>query len=359
MNMSSFSIPLCKPYLDGTEQKYVMEALKSGHHAHGPFNKRFEELFASFLGVKHAITLNSCTSALELALRANKIRGDVIIPSFTFPATANAVLTAGATPVIVDIRSEDRGIDPAMLEANITYNTEAVIVVHFGGMPCDIGAVKKICDERGLLLIEDSAETLGAKYHGKQAGSFGIGCFSFFPTKIISTGEGGMLTTDDDQLAERVKTLSSHGIGKKENAWARVATMPGSNYRMSNINAAIGVAQMEKVHILINLRQQWAKVFDRYLQDLFQTQNILENRTHVYQMYTVICDDRDVWLQRLRDNGIEASVHFTPPLHKQKQYKSNIPCPIANFVSDHILTLPMYPSMDATSLVRKIRNAYK
>jgi len=205
-------IPLCLPDITKKEIDTVSNVLSSGWLAHGEYNKKFEESFSSMLGVKNSITMNSCTSALEIALKASGVTQEVIIPSMTFVATANAVITTGCTPVFCDVNLATRNVTATDILAAISPRTEAVIVVHYAGQPCNMDEISDLCERKSLLLIEDSAETLGAAWNGKQAGSYGIGCFSFFPTKNITTAEGGIFTTNDNDLAERARALISHGI---------------------------------------------------------------------------------------------------------------------------------------------------
>ena len=241
-------IPLCIPYVGQEELDAVREVLESGWYAVGPKNKEFEDQFRELIGVKHAISMNSCTSCLQLAIECNNITGEVILPSFTFVASANSIITAGAVPVFVDIDPDTYCIDPDKIEEAITEKTEAIMPVHWGGQAADMTRIMKIAQKYNLKIIEDSAETLSGTHKGKQVGSYGVGCFSFFPTKNVTTGEGGMLTTDDDELAEHVRTMIGHGISKstfqreKEiRPWFRSAKRVGYNFLLSNILAAIGV----------------------------------------------------------------------------------------------------------------------
>jgi perosamine synthetase len=315
-------------------------------------------MFAEKIGVNHAITMNSCTSALEIALKASDIKGEVIIPSFTFIATANAVINSNCTPVFCDVSLDTRNVTPQSITACITKNTKAVIVVHYAGQPCKMDEIKSLCDKHSLLLIEDSAETIGARWKGKQAGSYGIGCFSFFPTKNITTAEGGMFTTNDKSLADRAKAMISHGIiksDKKNKPWHREATYAGHNYRMSNPLAAIGVVQLKKLDRLNNRRKEIAKIYDSYFTsntDYFKPPRVDADAEHVYQMYTISVVNekyRDSLVEYLNSMEIGASVHFDPPLHKQKLYsqyiKSNTNLPNTITLSKTLISLPIYPSM--------------
>lgn len=353
------NIPLCIPSISDAELDLAREALTSGWLAHGPFNHKFEHAFAEYLGVKHAITLNSCTSALFLALKAQDISGEVILPSFTFVASANAVVTAGAVPVLVDIDYDTCNILPAAIEAAITPRTEAIMPVHFAGQPCLMDAISEIASRHGLALIEDSAETLGATFAGRQAGTFGAGCFSFFPTKNLTTGEGGMLTTDNGALAARVRVLASHGVPKttyereKEALpWYRSAVEPGYNFRLSNVLAAVGYAQMGRLDAMNARRQQLAAAYSARLADIeaIALPVVHPQATHVYQMYTVKLKqgDRDRFVQELRKLGVGASVHFDPPVHHSLWYRQQShphDLSVTECVAARIVTLPMYPDM--------------
>ena len=355
----SVSVPLCRASLGAEELELVAEVLRSGWLAHGPMNKRFEELFAAFLGVRHAVTMNSCTSALELAVKGLGLGGEVILPSFTFVASANALVTTGCTPVFVDVDHATRNVTAQAIEAAITPRTEAVLVVHYAGLSCDMDAIAEVAGRHGLAIIEDSAETIGGTCRGRVAGSLGVGCFSFFPTKNITTGEGGMLTTNDDALAARVRALCAHGISKdtldrqaQARPWRRDASLAGHNYRLSNILAALGVAQMGKVGRLNASRRALAALYAAQLADAPLGLPVEpEGFEHVYQMYTVTVPGarRDEVLTARRGNGVEASVHFDPPVHLHAYYREHFPAaaplPVTEDLAASIMTLPMFPDM--------------
>lgn len=360
--MNKRQVPLCRPSIKEEEIKAVVEVLQSGWLAHGEYNHRFEEAFAKLLGVPHAITMNSCTSALEVALQVAGIRGEVIVPSMTWVATANAVVNSGATPVFCDVDRPTRNVTTELIEPQITPNTEAIICVHYGGQPCQMDRIVSLCEKHHLLLIEDSAETLGATWHAKQAGSFGIGCFSFFPTKNITTGEGGMLTCRDLEFASKVRALISHGISnttfareKMAKPWLRAAEIAGHNYRMPNFLAALGYHQLLRLEELNRKRVALANRYNALLEPLspiVQTPVIAEGATHVYQMYTIEVRNglRDIVIQYLRDYGIGASVHFDPPVHLQPYYLFNYKngsgmLPVTEQLAEELITIPMYPDM--------------
>lgn len=366
--MTQNKIPLAFPQIEQEEKEAVLKVLESGWLTHGEYNQKLERDFADFIGVKHAITMNSCTSALEISLKAHDITKEVIIPSFTFVATANAVVTAGAIPVFCDVDIETRNTSAEHIELSITPNTEAVIVVHFGGQPCAMDDIVALCDKYGLLLIEDSAQTIGATWQGKQAGSFGIGCFSFFPTKNITTGEGGIVTCEDDTIAQKIRTLIAHGISptafareKAQKPWFRSATMAGHNFRMSNILAAIGYYQLKKLNKMNDKRKALADQYDKDIKRRnlpIKTSKTQRGATHVYQMYTVQVDpaNRDTLVHEMRRNGVEASVHFDPPVHLQQYYQEHYPdhrpLPNTEILAKSLMTLPLYPDLTRQEIDR-------
>jgi perosamine synthetase len=357
----SRTVPLARPSITDKDIDLVAEALRSGWLAHGSYNERFEEAFAEYVGVPHAVCMNSCTSALEVALEVAGIKGEVVIPSFTWVATANAVVNTGGTPVFCDVDISTRNTNAEMIAACITPKTEAIIVVHYGGQPCPMDAIVRLCDDHGLLLIEDSAETIGATWRGGQAGSFGIGCFSFFPTKNITTGEGGMLTCKDADFAEAVRIRVSHGVTgttlareRKQKPWLRAATVSGHNFRMPNPLAALGYSQLLRLDEMNARRIDLASQYDAHLGGIPQVvaPSVARGATHVYQMYTVLVDPvlRDPVLCYLRERGIGASVHFDPPVHLQPFYRGapgiRQALPNTDRLRQELITLPIYPDME-------------
>lgn len=366
-------IPLCKAYIDERELKAVKEVLESGWLCHGSKNEEFEKLFADYIGIKHAISMNSCTSALFLSILGQGITGEVILPSFTFVATVNAVINAGAKPVFADIDYNTCNITAEAIEKKITDKTEAIMVVHFGGQSCQMDPIMELSQKNNFIVIEDSAETLGGEYKNKRTGSFATGCFSFFPTKNITTGEGGMFTTNNDNLADRVKSLIGHGIStstsereKSAEPWIRCANMAGFNFRMSNILGAIGVQQMNKLNDINVRRRECANILNEQLADIEEIDLPVEheNCKHVYQMYTIKLNgvNRNKFVLKLREKGIGASVHFNPPVHMQKYYQNkwngNIKLPVTEKVASSIATLPMYPQLTLPEL-KKISSLVK
>ena len=359
-------IPLCKALIGDEEISAVNEVLKSGWLTHGLKTTEFEERFAEYINVRHAIAMNSCTSALFLAILGNGISGEVLVPSFTFVASVNAILTAGAKPVFVDINYEDCNVNPDQLETYLTPNTRAIMVVHYAGQCCDMDKISDFSKKHNLIIIEDSAETLGGTFKGRASGSWGIGCYSFFPTKNITTGEGGMLTTQDDDMAQTIRALIGHGIQKSTQQrqreklpWFREASLAGFNFRMSNILATLGVEQMKRLERMNEARRGHSF----YLMDKLSNVDEIdlpmefENRKHVFQMFTIkVGRYRDELVHYLKKRGVEASVHFDPPVHKQRMYRQYIRCPLpmTEQVANSILTLPMFPEITRNDLDRMI-----
>ena len=352
-------IPLCKPSIDNNELKIITKSLKTPWLTHGPYNLKFEKLFSDKFKIPYSLSMNSCTSALECAIKCQDLKGEIIIPSFTWVSTANAILNAGCKPVFADIELNSRNIDPASIIKNITKRTVAIIIVHFSGLPCDMEKITKICKKYKLRLIEDSAETLGATYKKKYTGSFGLGCFSFFPTKNITTTEGGMLTTNSKKEFDHVKKLIAHGIDKslKKKPWHRIASIAGHNYRMPNHLAALGVSQLRKLKKFNSERQLIAKKYNNFFQNypnVFKTQTIDKRFFHSYQMYSVLVKKelRDNLIKYLIKNKIEASCHFDPPLHKQKYLNKYNRFKLKNteYLSKTIVTLPIYPGLKVNEL---------
>ncbi len=362
-------IKLCIPDIGEEELALTREVLQSGWLAHGPYNHKFEEAFADYIGVKHAISCNSCTSALFAAVDALGIGGEVIVPSFSWVATANIVVTNGATPIFADIEYDSCNIDPAAIEAAITPRTEAIIPVHFGGQMADMDPIMAIAEKHGLAVIEDTAETIGGTYKGRQAGSIAIGCYSFFPTKNMTTGEGGMLTTNDDALNRKVRALIAHGMDsstfqreKAATPWYRNAVMAGHNFRMPNAAAAMGYVQLGKLDAMNARRRKHAARMIEALSDIEELDLPREqaDRHHVYQMFTVKLArgiDRDGFVRRLNEMGIGASVHFYPPIHEQEYYRQ-FPrmrphdLSVTEDVSRRIVSLPMYPGLSDAQVER-------
>lgn len=351
-------VPLCLPSINDEDTELVSNVLKSGWIAHGEYNEKFEQAFADYVGSNYALSLNSCTSALELALWLNDIKGEVLIPSFTWNATGNVVCLQDATPVFVDVDLNTFNMSLEDAEAKINNRTEAIIIVHYAGLCADIQGFRNLAQKYGLLLIEDSAEALGAEINGVQAGSGGNGCFSFYPTKNITTCEGGMLTLNTGAEYDKAKALAAHGVSKsaidreQSNAskkWYREAIYNGRNFRMPNPLAALGYSQLGRNDVFNLSRNSIAEKYNKLIDNKtgITRQYKPENCVHSYQMYSVLVEDKSTTIEFLNENGVMASSHFDPPLHKQKAFEK-IECgslPNTEYISKSVVTLPIYPDM--------------
>ncbi len=319
-------MPVSAPMLAGNEKKYVADCIESTWvSSTGEYINRFESAFAEFCGVKHALTCSNGTTALHLALLALDVGpGDeVIVPTLTFVATANTVRYCGGTPVFVDAEPDTWDMDIAAIEAKITSRTKGIIVVHLFGHPVDMRAIRAIADRHGLFVVEDAAQAHGAECEGRRVGSFGdVGTFSFFGNKIITTGEGGMLVTNDDWIADKVRLLKSHGMDPQRKYWFPVI---GYNYRMTNTAAAIGLGQIEKIDWHLSRRAEVAKWYREELEGVPGLSWQIEQpwARHVWWMFSVVLDeklpvDRDQVMSDLRGAGIETRpvvipIHALPP----------------------------------------------
>ena len=353
---------LCVPDTGDDELKEIAEVLRSGTLAQGPKVAEFERMVAEFLGCKHAFATSSCTTALHLSLVVLDIGpGDeVLVADFTFPATANVVVQQGAVPVLVDIELRTLTVDLDDLRAKITDRTRAIIPVHAFGCSADMDPILALADERGVPVIEDAATAIGATYRGRPCGSIGrLGCFSFHPRKVITTGEGGMIVTNDDALAERIRVLRSHGgVPDGDTCWYRYEAA-GFNYRLSDVHGAIGVAQMRKLPQIIERRRRAAAALREWLAGLngITLPQDPPWGGHIYQSFVVLLDerlDRDRLVGDLRGRGIEATlgtyaVHAQPFYQERYGYvPGQLPGSYAAF--RRTVTLPLYPQMsDADS----------
>jgi dTDP-4-amino-4,6-dideoxygalactose transaminase len=357
-------IRIAQPIIGPEEEEAVLAALRSGHLAQGPLVAQFEEAFASYLGVRHAVAVSSGTAALYVALRAHDIGpGDeVLVPAFTFAATGNAVLLAGARPVLIDIRDDDFTSDAERIEAAITPRTRAVLPVHLYGHPCDMSAIGDIARRRGVFVIEDAAQAAGASWQGRKAGSFGTGCFSFYATKNMTTGEGGMVVTDDDEVARRARLLRDHGEGERYRT-----DLLGGNFRMAEMAAALGLAQLAKLDGWNERRRANAAWLGEHLEGV-GTPVERPAAYHVYHQYTVRVSSsdpkarlqpgseaRDRLQAHLRQREIEALVYYPRCLHQQPLYQQlgiGGSFPVAERAAEEVLSLPVHPALSQQGLER-------
>ncbi|KZE75197.1 aminotransferase DegT [Paenibacillus elgii] len=354
INVDKF-YPVALPVLNGNEKKYVMDCLESTWiSSNGSYIKRFEEEFAAFCQVKHAIACSNGTTALHLALLAHGAGpGDeIIVPTLTFVATANAVTYCGAKPVFVDSEPETWNIDPKRIEERITPRTKGIVAVHLYGHPADMDPIRQLAQQYGLFVIEDAAEALGAEYKGKRTGGLGDSAiFSLFGNKIITTGEGGVLTTNDDALADRARLLRGQGMDPERRYFH---TVVGYNYRMTNIQAAIGCAQLQNAEWHIAQRLRIASHYTKYLRDCSALALPVQQdwAKNVYWLFSVVLREgseaqRDEVIRRLQLRGIESRpffypMHVLPPYEK---LQSATEFPVAGRIAAQGINLPSYGTL--------------
>lgn len=348
-------IPLFRPYFDSEELNEIKEVLNSGWVSQGPKVKEFEDKVVDYVGTKYAIAVTNCTAALHLALLSLDIGiGDeVLVADYTFPATGHSVLYCGAKPVFVDVHPGTFNIDTDKIEENITENTKAIIPVHTFGQSADMDEVMEIAHTYDLKVVEDAACALGAKYKSNNVGTIGnIGCYSFHARKGITTGEGGMVVTNDKTLAERIRYLSVFGMETShERESADQITIPifsgmGYNYKMSDISAAVGVTQMKKIDTIIKRKRELARYYDEILEEIegVNAPYVNENSTHIYQSYVTLLNkqiNRNELINILRKKGIQTQIG-TYSSYLQPIYNSKEKCPNSKDVFDRALALPMY-----------------
>jgi dTDP-4-amino-4,6-dideoxygalactose transaminase len=363
-----WKIPLFKIYWDDKDIDAVTKIIKRGTYwTTGPENEKLEKSIASFVHNKYALTFNSGTSALHANLLAHGITsGEVIVPSFTFIATANTVVLAGAKPLFADIEEESYGLDPEDVKAKISANTKAIIPVHYGGNSCKhIKALRDISEDHDLVLIEDAAESLGAKLDEQMVGSFGhSSMFSFCHNKIITAGEGGIIVTDSKKLYEKLKLIRSHGrLEGKEGYFATTKELDyiqaGYNYRMSTITASLVLSQYQKIEKIIKMRREKAQFITKKLASLKEVRLPQEAREqhHVYQMYTIQLENKKIrngLQQQLNKSGIMTKVYFEP-LHLKTYYKQRFKytkgcLPKTEKVAEKVLSLPIFPTLTSAEM---------
>ena len=357
------NIPLFKIYWDEEDVEMIHSVIKRGAYwTTGQNVEEFEKTISEYVGLKYCVTFNSGTSALHSILLAYDIKeGDeVIVPSFTFISTANAPLFVGAKPVFADIEEKTFGLDPEFVKEKITPKTKAIIPIHYGGCPCLIRELKEIAEDHNLILIEDAAESLGAKIKNKKVGTFGDSAmFSFCQNKIITTGEGGCIVTDSKEVYEKLKLIRSHGRQENSNYFTTSEyidyTQLGYNFRMSDITAALGISQMKKVEKIIEMRRKIAEYMTNKLSkiDGIILPNTPEDYFYVYQMYTMRIEGgekvRDDLMNHLSKKGIATKIYFHP-VHLTEFYKKKFghnggELPITEELSKQVLTLPIYPTL--------------
>ncbi len=343
-------IPVAKPIVGDDEREAVDAVLASGGLAQGPRVAQFEEGFSEWVDGATCVAVNSGTSALHLGMLAAGIGpGDeVIVPSFTFAATANAVALTGATPVFVDIDPVTFCIDPKAVEAAITPRSRAVVPVHLYGHPADMTALIPMAQEHGLTIIEDAAQAHGAQWDGKAVGSFGtVGAFSFYPTKNMTSGEGGMVTTRDPAVARAVRLLRNQGMeARYENE------VVGLNNRMTDIHAAIGIAQLGKLRRWTEQRRENAQFLSSNVRGVICPTEA-PDAVHVFHQYTIrVPGDRDGFAAELQQRGVGSGVYYPIPVHRLPSFGLDIDLPVTEQVASDCLSLPVHPSLSRDDLER-------
>ena len=374
--LGSEFLPFHTPEIGAEEIQSVVETLQSGWLTTGQKVKRFEADFAKYVGCKHAVAVNSGTAALHLALDAVGIQeGDeVIVPTMTFTATAEVVLYFKAKPVLVDCEPDTLNIDPLDIERKITAKTKAIIPVHIAGQSCNMDRVMEIARRHKLKVIEDAAHALPSRFNGKMIGTIGdVTCFSFYVTKPIATGEGGMAVTDNPEWAERMRIMSLHGISKdawkrytNEGSWFYEVLFPGYKYNLTDIAAALGIEQLKKCDRFWQARKQIAAAYDEGFAAVPEIQRPVcaAYSQHAWHLYVIQLDtarlriNRAEFITALKDQGIGTSVHFIP-LHLHPFYREAFgykpeDFPTASWVFERIISLPIYPAMSEQSVQRVI-----
>lgn len=351
-------IPVYVPYLKGNEKKYVNECLDTSWiSSKGAFITKFEEAFGRYIGANHVTSVCNGTVALHLAMEALGLKAgdEVIVPTFTYIASVNTIAQTGAVPVFVDSLEATWQVDPDDIRRKITPNTRAVMAVHLYGHPCDMDALVAICQEHGLYLIEDCAEAFGSFYRGRHVGTFGnVATFSFFGNKTITTGEGGMVVSRDEPLHRRCHHLKTQGVSATREYWHDELAY---NYRMTNICAAIGLAQMEQIDEILARKRAIAASYAAGLKDLpLSVHHETAGTRHSYWMCSVLLDDaslRDGLRRHLAERGIETRPFFYPA-HAMPVYRQETSYPVAESLSARGINLPSWPGLDQQQIERVI-----
>ncbi len=370
---ATMQVPFHRPVLGQEEEREVLDTLRSGWLTTGPKTKRFESDFAEYVGARHAIALNSCTAALHLALLVHDVGpGDEVITTpMTFASTANVIEHVGARPVFVDVLPGNLNMDPAKLGVAMTPRTRAVIPVHFAGHPCDLDAIREIAGAHGVPVIEDAAHAIESVYRGRKIGGISEAtCFSFYATKNITTGEGGMITTNDDALAERLRILSLHGISV--DAWQRYRPggykhwdilEAGFKYNMCDIQACLGIHQLARIDQLRQARRAWTAMYDEAFEDMpeiitLERSDDVDCAYHLFAVRFVtesLNASRERIMELLQERGVGIGIHFRPvhlhPYYRDKYGYASGTHPVAEYAGNRTISLPLFPDMTAEEVL--------
>ena len=375
-------LPLTRPWIGPEEKQEVLDTLDGVWLSRGPKVSQFERDFEKYTDARHAIAVCSCTAALHVSIVAAGVKeGDEVITSpITFPATTNAILYERATPVLVDVDRRTLNMDPDLIEEKITPRTRAIVPVHMAGQPCNLDEILEVARRHNLLVIEDAAHAIGAKYREKHVGTLGdAGCFSFYASKNLVTGDGGMIIASDEKFAEFARVISLHGMSTS--AWKRYSkegsanwelVYPGFKYNMTDIEASLGIHQLRKIELITSLRERWSTLYDQLLADLPEVglPYRAPARRHACHLYIITLDlerltvSRDQFMQFLKAENIGCGIHFVS-VHLQPYYQKRFgyqpqDYPNAAWLSDRILSLPLFPQMteadvvDVSRAVRKV-----
>ena len=351
------------PMTSEEESRELIDTLESCWITTGPKTKLFEENFKKYIGAKHAIAVNSCTAGLHLSLKASNIStGDEVITTpLTFCATVNTIEHVGATPVLVDIDETTFNIDPDKIEEKITDKIKAIIPVHYAGQACEMDKINKIAEKHNLLVIEDAAHAIGTEYKGQKIGKNSYAAsYSFYATKNLTTAEGGMIVTNNDNLAEEMRILSLHGISKdawkrytSEGSWYYEVIQPGFKYNMTDLQSSLGLHQLEKIEHFNKIRTEYAAIYNEYFAnnpDIITPKAAMYGKM-VWHLYVIRLTNvsRNLFIEKMKEYNIGTSVHFIP-IHYHPYYKNTYgytkgAFPITEKIFDQIVSLPLYPKM--------------
>ena len=359
------NIPINIPDIDEQEIREVTsvlseKALTSASFEGGKRVRQFEDLLSNFVKSKFAVAVNSGTSALQASLYALDIKpnAEVLIPSFTFVATANSVKSIGAKPVFVDILKDNFTMDPDDMKKKITKRTKAIIPVHLYGHVAYMKEIMEIAKKHDLEIIEDASQSLGSKFKGKHSGTFSrLGCFSMYAAKVMTAGEGGAIVTDDKKLFEKLKQIRNHGLSKHH-----ITSKFGLNLRLPEINAAIAKIQMKKLPTFLRQRKKNAQILTEFLQnhDIILPKE-RKNEVMNWYLYTVTLKQRDKIMNKLNSAGIGAAVYYNPPIHQTPYYKTKKTLTATEWASRHVISLPIHPKVKKSDLlkIKKVLSAYR
>lgn len=378
VNHTSFPpIPYGRQWIDETDIQAVVDVLHSDFITTGPKVAEFEQVVADYVGAKNAVAVNSGTAALHAALFAIGIGpGDeVIVPPMTFVATANCIVYQGATPVFADVAADTLLIDPSQVEDKISPRTKAIIAVDYAGQPCEYDALRSIAEKYGLFLVADACHSLGAQYKGRNAGTLAdLSVFSFHPVKHITTGEGGMIVTDETELAERMRRFRNHGISMDSRqrtdcgTWYYEMQDLGYNYRITDFQCALGIGQLHNLPEFLKRRRQIAVQYNDFFSCLQEVEplEVSGDSLHAYHLYVVKVKSsepetgRELFFRKMRANGIHVNVHYIPvhmhPFYRKRFHTYPELCPVAKKAFESILSFPIYPAMKDSEVQRVISN---